>query len=520
MDSPFRIKYWTRGDVDGYFGLFTNNLTNLLVMAGLLHLAIGLPVTLVYGKILPAVGLSIFVSSLFYTYMAIRLSKAEQRTDVTALPTGVSVPHMFLIVFLIMGPVYWKTQDPYLAWTTGLVWCFVNGLIAMSGSLIGPKIREWLPRPAMLGTLTGVSLTFIAMAPAMDTWDVPYIGLVSLSIILLGWFGKVNMPFHLPVGLVAIVVGTLIGWVSGVMDVREVSASLAAVDLSAPTFSVTRLIDGWAVALPFLASAVPLGIYNFMETIDNLESAEVAGDKYPTRQALVFDATSTLVASSFGSPFPIAVYIGHAGWKEAGARIGYSWMTGVTILVLTWFGIISVLYAIIPVVAILPILIYIGLVIGAQAFQETNPRYAPAIILAIIPWVANWGHNIVNTALNAAETDAASVGYGSILAAGLNYEGLSALGTGAILVSVLWASILVFIIDRDFTKASFTSLIAGALAFFGIIHEEAVGFAVNNGMALSYLLISILFYLVGKHKSTHQLGGLNHEHDNRNDHAS
>ncbi len=316
--------------------------------------------------------------------MAIRLSKAEQRTDVTALPTGVSVPHMFLIVFLIMGPVYWKTQDPYLAWTTGLVWCFVNGLIAMSGSLIGPKIREWLPRPAMLGTLTGVSLTFIAMAPAMDTWDVPYIGLVSLSIILLGWFGKVNMPFRLPVGLVAIVIGTLIGWVSGVMDVREVSASLAAVDLSAPTFSVTRLIDGWAVALPFLASAVPLGIYNFMETIDNLESAEVAGDKYPTRQALVFDATSTLVASSFGSPFPIAVYIGHAGWKEAGARIGYSWMTGVTILVLTWFGIIFVLYAIIPVVAILPILIYIGLVIGAQAFQETNPRYAPAIILAII----------------------------------------------------------------------------------------------------------------------------------------
>ena len=53
-----------------------------------------------------------------------------------------------------------------------------------------------------------------------------------------------------------------------------------------------------------------------------------------------------------------------------GGRIGYSAATGIMVIVLSWFGIISVLLALIPVVAISPILLYIGMLIGAQAFQE------------------------------------------------------------------------------------------------------------------------------------------------------
>ena len=41
------------------------------------------------------------------------------------------------------------------------------------------------------------------------------------------------------------------------------------------------------------------------------------------------------------------------------------------VIVLCWFGIIAVLLALIPVVAISPILLYIGMLIGAQAFQTT-----------------------------------------------------------------------------------------------------------------------------------------------------
>ena len=50
-----------------------------------------------------------------------------------------------------------------------------------------------------------------------------------------------------------------------------------------------------------------------------------------------------------------------------------------------FLGLTALLLAVIPLVAILPILLYIGLVIGAQAFQATPARHAPAIVLAILP---------------------------------------------------------------------------------------------------------------------------------------
>ena len=58
------------------------------------------------------------------------------------------------------------------------------------------------------------------------------------------------------------------------------------------------------------------------------------------------------------------------------------------VIILSWFGVISLLLAIIPVVAIYPILLYIGMLIGAQAFQSTPKAHAPAIVLALTPHVA------------------------------------------------------------------------------------------------------------------------------------
>ena len=169
------MKYWVKSDWNGFFGLFTNNLTNILVMASLLTVVVGLPARLVYTRILPAVGLSIFAASVYYSYMAWRLAKATGRTDVTSLPSGSSVPHMFLIVFLVIGPVYWSTGNAELAWAAGLAWAFTEGVIELIGTMIGERVRKILPRAAMLGSLAGVSLTFIALNPAFSIFAVPYI---------------------------------------------------------------------------------------------------------------------------------------------------------------------------------------------------------------------------------------------------------------------------------------------------------------------------------------------------------
>src|SRR5690554_6290408 len=247
-------------------------------MASLLSVVVGLPNEVVYGWILPAGGFAIFNSSSYYTWMAVRLAKRENRDDVTAMPAGTSVPHMFLIVFMIIGPVYWATNDPYLAWAAGLVWAFFEGLVELLGVFVGPFLKKYVPRAALLGSLAGISITYISLNPSFGVFALPYIGLVTLAIVLLGWVGRVKMPFNLPAGLVAILIGVVIGWASGLMSIDAFLGSLDTVTFAFPIPRIQPFIDGFDQALPFLIAAIPLGIYNFFEDMDNIESAEVAGD--------------------------------------------------------------------------------------------------------------------------------------------------------------------------------------------------------------------------------------------------
>ena len=67
-----------------------------------------------------------------------------------------------IVVFVVMLPVYLKTKDALQAWSAGLAWAFMIGVIVMIGAFVGPYIRKLTPRAAMLGTLAGISITFIA----------------------------------------------------------------------------------------------------------------------------------------------------------------------------------------------------------------------------------------------------------------------------------------------------------------------------------------------------------------------
>src|SRR3954452_23942742 len=129
-----------------------------------------MPADVVFGRILPALGIALPLGNLWYTYLAVRLARKEGRSNVTAMPYGPSVPHMFIVVFLIMLPIYVKTKDAQAAWEAGVAWAFIIGVIVMIGAFVGPIIRKFAPRAAMLGTLAGISITFISMLPAARMW--------------------------------------------------------------------------------------------------------------------------------------------------------------------------------------------------------------------------------------------------------------------------------------------------------------------------------------------------------------
>jgi AGZA family xanthine/uracil permease-like MFS transporter len=240
------------------------------------------------------------------------------------------------------------------------------------------------------------------------------------------------------------------------------------------------------------ATAIPLGIYNFTEAMNNVESASAAGDSYDLRKILAADGIGAIAGSILGSPFPPAVYIGHPGWKAVGGRIGYSLATGVVIALVCFLGLTALLLAVVPLVAILPILLYIGLVIGAQAFQASPTNHAPAVVLAIIPNVAAWGHLQVDSALNAAGTSAAQVGMDKLAGSGLVYHGMELLGGGAVLAGLVLGAIAAYIIDRRLSVAAWWSFAGAVLAFFGFIHGGQLGWAVSPQVALGYVFLGAI----------------------------
>lgn len=499
-------KLWTPGDWNALFGFGTNILVNLLVLTGLLQFVLKMPPQIVFGRILPALGLMMLLSTGYYAWLAWKLAKETGRDDVCALPSGVSVPHMFVVTFVIMLPIASMTGDPIKGWEAGLVWVFFQSFILMLGGFIAPYIRKITPRAALLGTLAGVSIAFISMRPALEIFLTPAIGLTCLAIILVSWFGGVRYPRGVPAGLVAIGFGMVVAWGAaafgldvGGMSLAKLGAAFGNFGFSLPLPAFDHVFSGFNYLGIILVTAIPFGIYDLVEAMDNVESAEAAGDHYPTTRVLTADGVVSLIGCLMGNPFINAVYIGHPGWKAMGGRIGYSAATGLMVIALCWFGIVALLLALVPIVAISPILLYIGMLIGAQAFQTTPASHAPAIVLALTPHLAAWAKVLIDGALGAAGTNAAAVGIDKMANMGVLYHGLELMGGGAILSGLVLGAIAVFVIEKQFLNAAAFAAAGAVLTYFGLMHGEAIGIGkglgVTPSISLAYAMVAGFLYV-------------------------
>lgn len=511
--SDFKPVLWAPGDWNAFFGFGTNILVNMLVLTGLLRFVLKMPDSIVFGRILPALGLMMCLSTFYYAYLAYKLAQKTGRSDVCALPSGISVPHMFIVTFVIMLPISLTTGDPIKGWEAGLVWVFFQSFILMIGGFIAPWIRRVTPRAALLGTLAGVSITFIAMRPALEMFMTPVIGLTCFAIIMLSWFGGYKYPKNIPAGLVAIGVGMAIAWGSNLMGLgiggvsaAGVTAAFTNFGFSIPLPAFDHVFSGFQFLGIILVTAIPYGIYDLVEAMDNVESAEAAGDEYPTTRVLTADGVVSLIGCLMGNPFINAVYIGHPGWKAMGGRIGYSAATGIMVVVLSWFGIISLMLAIVPVVAISPILLYIGMLICAQAFETTPREHAPAIALSLTPHLAAWATVLLSGALGAAGMNFGAQHAPEFVAKmaqnGVLFHGLEVMGGGSILTGLVLGAIAVFVIERKFVNASAFALAGAVMTYFGFMHGEAIGigggWGVTPGVALAYALVAAGLYAAEK----------------------
>lgn len=555
------MRVFVKRDLDGFCGLFVDNLVQLLMIVGLGSGLCGMTPELLYRVILPGTAISILLGNLFYAWQAQRLAKKTGRTDVTALPYGVNTPSLLVFIFFVIKPEYDRTGDPLAAWRMGLLACLGSGIIEFVGAFVAERIRRCTPRAALLSTLAGIAIGFISMTFALQIFDKPLIALLPLGIVLVGLFTGISLPLGLPSGFVAVVVGTGAAWLMllveqsplpsgwwtyGAASAEAVTQSLSLVGWSPPVWCWDAILAGLGDVkdwVPFLSVVVPMGLFNVIGSLQNIESAEAAGDSYSAASSMSVNGIGTIVAALLGSCFPTTIYIGHPGWKALGARAGYSTLNGLVIVSLALSGLVGLAAAIIPIEAGAAIVLWIGIIITAQAFQATPNNHAPAVAVGLFPAIAAWGATVMigsfatsggkslqdivtppapSVAAAAAEGDAppSQVRAASRSASSVNgflVHGMLLLERGYIFTCMILAAASACLIDRKFTAAALWMLTAAGFTWLGVMHAYQVyeGYAFDylfrfvpphagafsyraDDIAIGYLLCGLFFWSMGR----------------------
>jgi AGZA family xanthine/uracil permease-like MFS transporter len=507
VGSPAPGRWYAPGDWNAFFGLALDNLTQLVILAGLLVGVFGFPSDLVLRVMVPGTAVGVLVGDLVYTGLAVRLMRRTGRHDVTAMPFGIDTPSLFGIVFGVLGPAMMLTRDPVLAWKIGMAVTVAMGGLKLALAFVGDGVRRLVPRAALLGSIAGVGILLIAFLPALKVFGDPLVGIVSLTIVLATLIGGVRMPRGLPGVFTAVLLGSMIFWgrwlFAGVWAIEAPHPAVAIPSLGlALAWPTLEWTDALGAMLPYLPLALPLALATVIGGIDNTESAGVAGDEYPTRDILLTEAVATIIAGSCGGVVQNTPYIGHPAYKAMGARAGYTLATGLVIGVGAAVGLVSLLVTLVPEAAVAPILIFIGLQIAAQAFVASPSRHAPAVAVSFLPAVAALALIQVNTLLSSMGKSAADLAG----TARLTLDTLLVLGNGFVLTALVWGWVLCCIIDRRLGPAAALLAAAGVASLFGVIHSPLASGAVfwpwsagsatpfqlagAYGMAATFLLLS------------------------------
>ena len=467
---------WARpGDLNAFFGLMLDNMSDLVIMAGLFVGVFGIPADLVLGRMIPGTAVAVLIGDLLYTWMAWRLAGRTGKGDVCAMPLGLDTPSTFVFALGIIGPVFLDgkargmdaNEAGIFAWQVGMAIIVLTGLIKIAVSFVGKSVRQWVPRAGLLGSIAGVAIALIAFLPALEVFASPVAGFLSLGIILVAVIGGRALPHRLPGAFGAVVVGGIAYYLLVALGVQEgktwsqiVEASSLRVAWPVPTVA---FLKGLSTSLIYLPVALPWAIATIIGGIDCTESAAAAGDDYNTRDILLVEGFSTVIGGLCGGVLQSTPYIGHPAYKRMGGRAAYTLATALFIGLGGVFGYLSFLVDIIPKTATAPILIFVGLEITAQAFVATPSRHAPAVALAFIPVIADLVIVVLGQFLPA---------FGQVPphVAGM-HRTLVVLANGFIFTAMVWAGGTAFLTDRRYGAAALTFLTGAVCTSIGIMHS-------------------------------------------------
>ena len=488
------IPLFKREDFDGIVYIVMSNIASFIIIITAL-LSVGWSEELIFGRVIPGISVGMLCSGFYYSWMAYRMAKKENRKDVTALPYGLSTPALMVYLYSVIMPLQFGLNlSPEETWKCAMAATVLGGLIEAAGGFIGPFIRRHVPRTAMLATVAGISFAWMATVGLFEAYALPIIGIPCVVIGLAILIGGVNLPkkIKIPPMVLLMIIATLMGLAlhTSVIDVSSIG------HVTLPGFFPAQMASGFGKIVPVLVSIIPVEIYNFIETMDNVESAIAAGDNYNVKEAQIADGLCTAISGVFGGVAPNTVFIGHNGMKKSKCGIGHAWTSGLILFLCSILGVVQFLYYLIPPAFADIYILWIALIVLPQAFTDTPRRYGAAIVIGLIPHIAD---------ILACQTTAGVSTFGgeltqeitqSFIANGAMMNGIFELQAGGILTGMLWATITCMIIDRRFAKGAVFLVLCAVLTFFGLLHGGVIGFAVGDNMMVIGYLIGAAFMLL------------------------
>jgi AGZA family xanthine/uracil permease-like MFS transporter len=501
--------------------LALDNLIQVLLILTLSSSVLGFSPELIFGRMLPGISVSLVVGNVYYAWQARRLALRTGRSDVCALPYGINTVSLIGYVFLVMLPAKVAAENAgrsahaasEVAFRAGVIAALGAGLIESGGAWAAGWLRRWTPRAAMLSTLASIAVTFIAAGFLFRTFAHPLVAFAPLGIVLLTYFGHVRFPLGLPGGFVAIVVGIVLAWTTGLASGTQATWGQSVVELGVrfPSFALWDIATGLAEghALSYLVVIIPMGLFGIIGSLQNLDSAAAAGDDFPTVPSLLANGVGTLVGACFGSPFPTTIYIGHPGWKGLGARSAYSVLNAIFFTLLGLSGATALVGALVPIEAGMAIVLWIGIVMVAQAFQATPREHAPAVAIGLLPGIAAWGALMMKSGIRAAGAGTLEHPMGPAIIQALGRSDIAAHGAfaleqGFLLTSMIWAALTVEIVERRFVRAAMWAIGGSALSGVGLMH--AYRFTLSDTVpnvslggawqfSVAYAMLALIFLL-------------------------
>lgn len=505
-------------DINAGVAFFLDVVVNLFVLASVLMGAFGFPADHMFGKIIPGAITGILVGNIAFYWLTKKTFEATGNPNLTSIPLGMDLPTVFGMCFFIIGPIYAANVEALgvdaaadKAWIIGMASALWMAVIKFGLSFFGNAMQRQLPQMALVGAMAGIAIVWLGAEAIFGIFALPEVGIVSFVVMMFALIAGHRLPFNLPGAIMAILAGTVLYYILAFAGAGDDYVIRAAPDLvpALPSPTLAGPLAMFGDVTNYLGIIFPFALLIAASAVNVTAGARITGDEFDAGKVVRLDAAATAISALFGGVVQTTPYFGHATYKRMGAKTTYSLGAAAVVTVGGFLGVIALASQMIPEAVLKPILVVVACDIVRLAFQGGDVRHAPALLFATVPGILNYAHTKVSDLFGRVQEVASSAISQDWMA---GYLLLGAMSRGYILTSLIWGTMIVWIIDKKMTRAALAALAAAIFTEFGVIHsvmptsEMYLPWAIPDlgglevmphRLAAGYLVAAIMLYLAG-----------------------